>query len=233
MPQHEMSTLTVDAILLAVQAHVTTHNGIPLKREPKRTRRVKDTKPHQTESASTSDIDSDGAVVPTEPATRGMSPSVTKFVVEYAQTLISVLQRPYVNVQQEAVIVAQYYRGISSGPQDVPSYEALNTLLSSTYRHAKRRIPLWAAVDRQADGTLRCAYNNSLIETAKCERLAKADEEHLVPQSWHKGSKLHPRGRHASDLYRREVVERVAGKSPIWSTSNTERRRRGSCPYGR
>ena len=39
-----------------------------------------------------------------------------------------------------------------------------------------RRVGLWTFVDRQPDGTLRCAYSNDIIETFDCLRTQKGDE---------------------------------------------------------
>lgn len=129
----------------------------------------------------------------------------------YKDCVESVVRNYYDGVQDE-IDKMEYYEGI-----DVVDYTSLSELVSSTYSKGNRRIGLWALVDRQEDGTLLCAYSGKLIEGRDCVRLCKADEEHLVPQSWHKGSKSHP-GR---DMHQIFVVTKESNGS------------RGNCIFGK
>ena len=134
-----------------------------------------------------------------------------EFIIKYVSSVLQLRNRPYFNEVQDRLDQEEYYANIM-GDQDsseIITYEVLHNLLFSTYKHAKRRIGLWALIDRQEDGTLKCAYSNKVIENAECIRLCKADEEHLVPQSWHNKSKTHP-GR---DMHQIWVVEKSANGS--------------------
>ena len=154
-----------------------------------------------------------------------------KFVNAYVRAFLATRQRPYHDAALESALMEEYYAPLGlvaeggggtattagdskqEGTQGLrfkaPEYAALNHLLSSTFVHANRRIGLWAIIDRQRDGTLRCAYSDALIETDTCLRQCKADEEHLVPQSWHKGSKLHP----GTDMHQIFIVTKPANGS--------------------
>mmetsp|Transcript_29475 Transcript_29475/g.82322 ORF Transcript_29475/g.82322 Transcript_29475/m.82322 type:complete len:333 (+) Transcript_29475:196-1194(+) len=147
-----------------------------------------------------------------------------KFLAAYYLAYREMQGRPYYDAAADKEAVARYYAARRPGElaleahmveEVVPVcpkalYDRLNALLSSSYRTARRRIPLWAVVDRQEDGTVRCAYSGVLIETAgECLRVCKADEEHVTPQSWHQGSALHP-GRDMMQIF---VVSKKANGS--------------------
>jgi len=136
-----------------------------------------------------------------------------KFVTAYVSSFLLARQFLYVDAAETGV-ASTYWRSAapvmaSATTTGSAAYDALNSVLVATYRHGNRRIGLWAAADRQPDGSLRCAYTGAVIETADCERLAKADEEHVVPQSWHKGSATHP-GR---DMHQTFIVTKAANGS--------------------
>lgn len=83
----------------------------------------------------------------------------------------------------------EYYKDLLIHDEgNIPSWQTLHHLISSTYRHAKRRENLFPVIDRQPDGTLRCCYSNEIVETIDCKRVLKCNEEHSIPQSWHAGS---------------------------------------------
>lgn len=128
-----------------------------------------------------------------------------KFLTEYITTALSIRGDNYYNEEIDKANQQTYYQNLSP----TPDYNQLNQLLASTYHKAKRRINLWANVDRRPDGTLMCAYSNARIETADFRRGYQANEEHLIPQSWHQGSELHPE----EDMHQIFVVIKEANSS--------------------
>lgn len=138
-----------------------------------------------------------------------------KFLARYLAEFQASRSRPYNDASVTLEAALKYYRPILGAvdalPQSAPSYDQLNSLLSSTFRHGDRRVGLWAAAERQEDGTLTCAYTGQLIETVECVRKVKADEEHLVPQSWHRGSRAHP----GQDMHQIIVVTNTANDSRV------------------
>eukprot|EP00211_Chloroparvula_japonica_P007011 CAMPEP_0119157838 /NCGR_PEP_ID=MMETSP1310-20130426/52959_1 /TAXON_ID=464262 /ORGANISM="Genus nov. species nov., Strain RCC2339" /LENGTH=391 /DNA_ID=CAMNT_0007150457 /DNA_START=215 /DNA_END=1389 /DNA_ORIENTATION=+ len=149
-----------------------------------------------------------------------------KFFRQYYIAYLEMRSRPYYDEVADGKARAEYYavqspdqldlgpfmQASANAPPVCPSvlYDRLNALLSSTYRPSRRRVPLWAVIDRHEDGALRCAYSGASVEPpleSCCAELAtgtpsaaipglgrlqKADEEHVTPQSWHRGSSLHP-----------------------------------------
>ena len=69
------------------------------------------------------------------------------------------------------------------------TYEQLHQLLSTTFKHARRRENFFTNIDRQPDFTLRCVYSGKVLSDAQGNMLKKANEEHSFPQSFQKGSK--------------------------------------------
>lgn len=67
------------------------------------------------------------------------------------------------------------------------NYEELHKLVSSTFRHARRRENIFPIVDRQPDYTLRCVYSGKILSDAEGNNLEKCDEEHSFPQSYQRG----------------------------------------------
>ena len=129
-----------------------------------------------------------------------------KFLVNYINTALCTQGDSYYNAEKDTVDKEKYYQDIESSEVE---YNQLHRLLSSTYHKAERRINLWADIDRQPDGTLKCAYSDKLIETADFIRQCKADEEHLVPQSWHHGSGSHP----GQDMHQIFIVSKTSNGS--------------------
>ena len=70
-----------------------------------------------------------------------------------------------------------------------PNYEELHQLVSSTFRHARRRQNIFPIVDRQPDMTLRCVYSGKILSDAEGNMLEKCDEEHSFPQSYQRGTR--------------------------------------------
>ena len=68
-------------------------------------------------------------------------------------------------------------------------YDSLSSLISSTWKHARRRQNLFPIVDRQPDWTLKCLYSGQILSDAEGKILAKCNEEHSFPQSFQKGIK--------------------------------------------
>ena len=137
--------------------------------------------------------------------TRSKNPkNASKFILKYVFSFSLMRKRPYYDQTQDLIDQESYYNGLGE-----LNYDNLHQLLSSTYTHGDRRIGLWALIDRQMDGTIRCAYSNEVIETPECIRLCKSDEEHLVPQSWHKGSRTHP----GQDMHQIFIVSKSANGS--------------------
>lgn len=69
------------------------------------------------------------------------------------------------------------------------NYEQLHHLLSTTFKHARRRENFFTNIDRQPDFTLKCIYSGKVLSDETGTMLAKANEEHSFPQSFQKGSK--------------------------------------------
>jgi endonuclease I len=126
-----------------------------------------------------------------------------KFVVKYTANFLRTMSFEYVDEAQERLNQERYYASVKI------TYDSLNSLLFNTYKHGDRRIGLWSQIDRQEDGSLTCAYSGAIIETRENQRLMKADEEHVVPQSWHRGSKLHP----GTDMHQIFIVSKSANGS--------------------
>lgn len=133
-----------------------------------------------------------------------------EFIIKYVYNLITIypfetgLNPRYYDSVVDIENQNRYYSSLER-----IDYDGLNNLLFNSYKKGDRRIGLWALVDRQPDGTLRCAYSNNLIEDNLCQRQVKADEEHLVPQSWHSGSKTHP----GQDMHQIFVVTKSSNGS--------------------
>jgi hypothetical protein len=108
-----------------------------------------------------------------------------EFILSYVFNVLELRQRPYFDDIKDQEDQEEYYKDVNGNL----NYDSLHNLLFSTFKHANRRIGLWALIDRQPNGTLQCAYSGKIVENANCIRLCKADEEHLVPQSWHSGSR--------------------------------------------
>ena len=149
---------------------------------------------------------------------RNRNPATQRqFAEKYVAAYLATRARPYYDEEKDTMDMCRYYGGIVDGAAIAdrkslpppPAYDALNQLLFGTYKHANRRIGLWAIIDRQPDGSLLCAYSGEPIESSDCCRLTKADEEHLVPQSWHKGSKTHP----GTDMHQIFIVSKRANGS--------------------
>ena len=143
--------------------------------------------------------------------TRSRTPkNAAKFILKYIYSFLTMRQRPYYDEIQDRIDQDIYYQGLTDyqGLTEL-TYDNLHHLVSSTYSHGDRRIGLWALIDRQEDGTIRCAYSNEVVETPECVRCCKSDEEHLVPQSWHKGSQTHP----GQDMHQIFIVSKSANGS--------------------
>lgn len=205
--------MNVDEVLRAIERHVAA-GGLPIKRDKRAERLAAAAAGAAAVATAVPDTNEDDGTTSTPssddetPTTQQQTPShfvapspINKFTLEYVNAVAETMARPYVDTEAEQRAVAAYYAGIDAAS---PTYEAVNALLSGTYKHARRRIPLWCAIDRHPDGSLRCAYNGEVIETLMCERLLKADEEHLTPQSWHRGSKAHP----GSDMHHIFIVSK-------------------------
>lgn len=99
---------------------------------------------------------------------------------------VSECQCNYYDAEMDQEMCNNYYKKLHINEQ-VPHWEEIHSLLSSTYIHAKRKN-LFPYIDRQPDGRLKCCYSNEIVESRDCIRTIKCNEEHCVPQSWHSGS---------------------------------------------
>ncbi|KRX01020.1 hypothetical protein PPERSA_09626 [Pseudocohnilembus persalinus] len=96
--------------------------------------------------------------------------------------------KTYYNEQQDIKDQQQYYSDFLSQKKHL-NYENLNFLVSSTYKHAKRRENIFSLIDRQQDGTLQCLYTKKILEDIQGNKIMKCDEEHCVPQSYQAGTR--------------------------------------------
>ena len=89
-----------------------------------------------------------------------------QFYLKYTVSLLYCRWRAFVSPLQPTIAETFYSQiGLGKGEKDSSSlcYENLNRLLFGSYRKGDRRVGLWTKVDRQSDGTLRCAYTNEVF----------------------------------------------------------------------
>ena len=107
---------------------------------------------------------------------------------EHAAILLESKKRPYYNEAADIAQAEAYYKNIHD-PVGKEGYLSLHELLSSTFKHARRRCNIFPIVDRHPDYTLRCVFTGRILQDAEGVHLERCDEEHSFPQSFQQGSR--------------------------------------------
>lgn len=94
----------------------------------------------------------------------------------------------YFNAEEYQWLRLKYYYDNNVDPE-ATHYEQLHQLLSSTFKHARRRENFFTNIDRHPDYTLKCVYSGKILSNDKGEMVSKANQEHSFPQSFQRGSK--------------------------------------------
>lgn len=78
---------------------------------------------------------------------------------------------PYFDEELDIWNQQKYYHQVSN----IPTYDELHQLLSSTFHHAKRRENIFPIVDRHPDYTLRCIYSGKILSDSSGNFYEKCD----------------------------------------------------------